>query len=206
MRKSLTFISRIIAFFFPHIWINKLKKFRTKIYSLWMSGLPFKKITTARFVNDIQIRYPERISIGSKTSFEAHSVISVWSDREGANPNAEIIFGEKCIIGEYNHITCTNGIFFGNNLLTGKWVTITDNNHGESKIDDLKLNPVNRRIYSKGSIHIGDNVWIGDKATILANVIIGDGAVVAANSVVTKNVPAYSIVAGNPAKVLKSFN
>ena len=51
---------------------------------------------------------------------------------------------------------------------------------------------------------IGNDVWIGDKATILPGVTIGDGAVVAANAVVTKDVPPYSIVGGNPARVIKS--
>ncbi len=53
---------------------------------------------------------------------------------------------------------------------------------------------------SKGEVVIGDDVWIGDKATILPGVTIGKGAVIAANSVVTKNVKPYTIVAGIPAK------
>ena len=56
---------------------------------------------------------------------------------------------------------------------------------------------------SKGPITIGKNVWIGDKATILPGVTIGDGAVIAANAVVTKNVSAYNIVGGNPARIIK---
>lgn len=63
--------------------------------------------------------------------------------------------------------------------------------------------PISRKLHSKGPIAIGDNVWIGDKATILSGVTIGDGAVVAANAVVTRDVPAYSVVAGNPARVVK---
>lgn len=63
--------------------------------------------------------------------------------------------------------------------------------------------PVNRRLHSKGDITIGNSVWIGDKATILPAVTIGDGAVIAANTEVTKDVPAYSVVVGNPAKVIK---
>lgn len=59
---------------------------------------------------------------------------------------------------------------------------------------------------SKGPVIIGQNVWVGDKATILPGVTIGDGAVIGANSVVTKDVPPYSIVGGNPAKVLKQLN
>ena len=50
---------------------------------------------------------------------------------------------------------------------------------------------------------IGDNVWIGDKATVLPGVTIGDGAVIAANAVVTKDVPAFTVVAGNPARIIK---
>ena len=49
---------------------------------------------------------------------------------------------------------------------------------------------------------IGENVWIGDKATILPGVSIGDGAVIGANAVVTKDVPPYSVVVGNPAKII----
>lgn len=60
-----------------------------------------------------------------------------------------------------------------------------------------------RPIISKGSVVIGNNVWIGDKVTILPNVTIGDGVVIAANSVVTKNIPTCSVVAGIPAKIIK---
>lgn len=82
-------------------------------------------------------------------------------------------------------------------------MTITDNGHGDTDYETLQQVPINRRLHSKGDVTIGNNVWIGDKATILPAVTIGDGAVIAANSVVTKDVPAYSVVAGNPAKVIK---
>ena len=56
---------------------------------------------------------------------------------------------------------------------------------------------------SKGPVIIGDNVWVGEKATIVANIKIGQGCVIAANSVVTKDVPPYCVVAGCPAKIVK---
>lgn len=56
---------------------------------------------------------------------------------------------------------------------------------------------------TKGNVIIGNDVWIGSSAVILSGVTIGDGAVIGCHSVVTKNVPAYSIAAGNPAKVIR---
>jgi acetyltransferase-like isoleucine patch superfamily enzyme len=58
-------------------------------------------------------------------------------------------------------------------------------------------------IVTKGDVTIGNDVWIGTNATVLSGVTIMDGSVIAANSVVTKDVPAYAVVAGNPAKVVK---
>ena len=67
------------------------------------------------------------------------------------------------------------------------------------------MSPIKRDIVSKGAVIIGKNVWVGDKVSIMPNVRIGDGAIIAANSVVTKDVPPYSIVGGNPAKVIKEI-
>ena len=117
-----------------------------------------------------------------------------------------ITIGRDCNFGAFNHITASNKIIIGDNCLTGKWVTISDNDHGTTNLEDLKKRPQDRDIVSKGPVIIGENVWIGDKATILGGVTIGNGAVIAANSVVTKDVPPYSVVGGIPAKVIKSNN
>lgn len=113
-----------------------------------------------------------------------------------------LTIGKKCNFGAHNHITCINEITIGDNLLTGKWITITDNSHGTTDVETLKIDPIKRPLYSKGPVVIGNNVWIGDKATILPGVTIGDGAVIAANAVVTKDVEPYTVVGGNPAKVI----
>ena len=57
---------------------------------------------------------------------------------------------------------------------------------------------------TKGDVNVGNNVWIGDNVTILNGVSIGDGAILGASSTVTKNVEPYTIVAGNPAKIISS--
>ena len=159
---------------------------------------------TLRVDGNITIRGERYISIGDYTHIGNGCVITAWDKTaDGGTHTPEISIGSKCSIGEYNNITSTYKIVIGDNLLTGRWVTITDNSHGDTDYESLQINPIMRPVVSKGSVIIGNNVWIGDKATILPNVTIGDGAVIAANSVVTKDVPAYSVVAGNPA-VLKN--
>lgn len=128
--------------------------------------------------------------------------MSAWSKYRGQHFNPQIIIGNNCSFRMFNHITCINSIKIGNNFLSGCYVTISDNNHGNG-IDDLDLNPLERLLCSKGPIVIGNNVWVGDKVTILGGVTIGDGAIIAANSVVTHDVPAYSVAAGIPAKVIR---
>ena len=87
--------------------------------------------------------------------------------------------------------------------LSRRFVLITDNAHGANLVEELDVIPLQRKTCSKGTVIIGNKVWIGDKATILPNTKIGNCAIIGANSVVTKDVPAYSVVGGNPAKILK---
>ncbi len=142
------------------------------------------------------------ISIGNNTKFGNRIYLTAWNRIKNCFPQLEI--GNNCRFGAMNHITCCNKIIIGDNLLTGKWVTITDNSHGNTDYESMLLPPLSREIISKGPIIIGKNVWIGDKATILPGVIIGNGVIIAANSVITKNIPPYSIAAGNPAKIIKT--
>lgn len=120
-----------------------------------------------------------------------------------ANMQPNLIIGNNVSIGEYAHITCARHIEIGDGLLTGRFVLITDNSHGTSSPNEIMLPPLARPVHSNGPIVIGKNVWIGDKVTILPNVTIGDGAIIAANAVVTKNIPAYAIAVGCPAKIVK---
>ena len=72
-------------------------------------------------------------------------------------------------------------------------------------MEELHMHPSSRQIKSKGEIVIGNNIWIADKVSILPGVHIGDGCIIGANSVVTHDIPPYSLAAGSPAKVIKSI-
>jgi len=116
----------------------------------------------------------------------------------------EVIDG-KFEIGNRNYfnrnvrIVSMDKISIGHDCLIADSVHIYDHNH---RFDDLSQ-PISKQGYTTAPIKIGDNVWIGTKATILKGVTIGDGAIIGAHAVVTRDVPANAIVVGNPGKVIK---
>ena len=158
----------------------------------------------SHFSGDNQLGGKEFISIGDNCRFCKGVRLFATNSISGNDSILEI--GNCCTIGQYSYITAVNHIKIGENLLTGAYVLITDNSHGSSNWEDMQLPPAKRRLSSKGSVTIGNNVWIGDKATILPNVSIGDGCIIGANSVVTKDIPSYCVAAGNPAIIIKQLN
>ncbi|WPC72443.1 acyltransferase [Vibrio porteresiae] len=107
-----------------------------------------------------------------------------------------ISIGTDVFINSGCHFQDQGGITIGDHSLIGHKVVLATINHD--------LNPTNNRINHYAPIHIGQHVWIGSNATVLPGVTIGDWAVIAAGAVVAKDVPAYTVVGGVPAKVLKT--
>lgn len=179
--------------------------FSQKIYNFYI-----RKIFNCKNVNfykPVNLIYGAKyFIIGEKSSFGRYAVLTAWDSYDNDSFSPQVSIGENCSFGDYLHLTCINKITIGNNVLTGRWVTITDNGHGITDSPSLHEPPIHRHLYSKGPVIIGNNVWIGDKATILPGVTIGDGVVVAANSVVTKDIPSFSVTAGNPAKIIKTIS
>lgn len=184
---------------------EKYHNLRDRLYSIWISNSIKQFDLSSKIGCDCFLLGGEYINIGKNTSIGRHGILTCWDNYMGEKFQPSITMGDHCSIGEYCHITAINSISIGNNVLTGRWVTISDNGHGMSIKEHLDLAPTKRPLYSKGRIVIEDNVWIGDKATILAGVHIGQGAVIAANSVVTTNVPPNAIVGGIPAKMIKQL-
>lgn len=127
----------------------------------------------------------------------------------GENHELKIQIGDFVSFGEHVHLGAVNKITIEDNVLLGSRIIIIDHNHGkyngENQSSPNEI-PAKRVLFSAGPIIIRKNVWICDGAVILNNVTIGEGSIVAANTIVSKNVEAYTIVGGNPMKILKRYN
>lgn len=152
-----------------------------------------------------ELQGPECIEVGDYCTFYPDVELTAWTTYKQQTFTPHITFGNGCTIRNRVQITAIHSIHIGDNLLTGNDVLISDNNHGHTDITDMHLRPQDRCLTTKGGIRIGNNVWIGAKVAILGNVTIGDGAIIGSGSIITKDVPAYSVVIGNPAKIYKHF-
>ena len=185
-----------------------LKAIRDVFYTMWIRNF------IGHIGEHANIGYPcslqgggqKSITIGDYTSIQSHSVLGCWEKYGDQRFTPSLTIGNQCSIGEYNHITTCNKITIGDGLLTGRYVYIGDNAHGSLSWEEAGIPPLKRQLKSKGEVKIGNNVWIGDKVTILGDVHIGDNVIVAANAVVTKDVPDNSIVAGVPATVVRGIS
>ena len=178
-----------------------------RAYNSFYSGVLLhflKSKTYVHFQSPVDLIGGENIIVGNNTYFGHHLVLNAWEWNQKIKKKPFISIGNGCSFQPYNHISCINRIEIGNGVLTGRWVTICDNNHGDTTLESMELPPLKRPMTSNGPIIIEDNVWIGDKVTVLGGVTIGRNAIIGSNSVVTKNIPPYCVAAGIPAKVIKS--
>lgn len=125
----------------------------------------------------------------------------------GMNVNIEknAYFSYKVSLGDYSGIGVNAKIYgrcrIGKYVMMGEDCTIITRNHNFGRTD---IPMMDQGFSEECPVEIGDDVWIGDKVTIMPGVHIGQGSIIAAGSVVTHDVPAFSVVAGVPAKVIKS--
>ena len=128
-----------------------------------------------------------RIRRGGKAVFNNRSHLAE-GDCLWVTKGAEFSLGENSGFGVYCIISCREKVVIGNNVMTGPFVTIYDNDHIHAT-DGL----MTQSGYDTAPIFIGNNVWIGNHVKILKGVTIGDGCVIAAGSIVNKDVPPHSI-------------
>lgn len=111
----------------------------------------------------------------------------------------ELRIGERFGINSYSRIVAHERIEIGSNVTVGQMVSILDHDHNtEMRNGNMELNG-----YTTAPISIGNNVWLGDKCTVLKGVTIGNNVVVGAHTLVNKNVPDNCVIAGTPFKIIQ---
>lgn len=138
------------------------------------------------------VRIGERVTVGKYALIECTSVL--WHMGRGCS------VGDGSSIGDFAFIGCAGGVSIGRNVLMGQRVAFHSQNH----VFDSTAAAIKQQGVTDQSIHVGDDCWLGSGAILLAGVELGEGCVVAAGSVVTRSFPAGSVIAGVPAKLMKS--
>lgn len=193
------FLGQILSFIFPFGILDKVASLRNRIYT------GYHKRRFAHFGDSVLMWHhhtligEQYIHIGDNTIIESGIQLTARKI-DDISPTLKI--GDNCLLRKDTHITAVNSVRIGNDLLTGTNVLITDNFHGKTDALSLCESPRIRKPYSKGEVVIGNGVWLGNNVCVMPGVTIGDSVVVGANSVVTHDVPSFSVVAGIPARIL----
>ena len=141
--------------------------------------------------------------MGKNVGIGAETFFGPIIHENGINYNPKIIIGDGTWIGKHSSIAAIDCVKIGEHVLFAGYVHITDHSHGYEDI----TRPISPQpLISKGPVVIEDDCWLGFSCEILSGVHIGKHSIVAARAVVTKDVPPYSIVAGNPARIIKHYN
>ena len=183
--------SRIQKLF--HILYGKLKLRKSKLGS---------KVSVCYKLTTLN---PQYFQVGSGCYIGPNCRIEAWDRYADARFSPRIVLGANVRINSTCHIGAINSVQIDEDCLLGSHVMIIDHAHGNNSAEEAMMHPSDRGLFSKGGIRIGPRCWICENAVILPNVHIGEGCVIAASAVVTHDIPPYSVVAGNPGKVVKSI-
>lgn len=182
-------------------WYEKLfiiKKRLYFIYKFFYGGFGYKSIIK----NPMFIPNKKKIFIGKNVLIRDYARIEPileWGDNKY---NPQIIIGDNASIEQNLHLTCANKVEIQENVTISANVMITDIDH---LYTDINTDILHQGIKVK-STYIGSYCLIGLGSRIMAGVKIGRNCIIGANSVVTKDIPDYSVAAGVPAKVIKKYN
>ena len=175
----------------PQTFIGRLRKIKSTILYRKLFDI-FGKGNIIR--NGVEIKKTDGaiLEMGNNCTIDNDAVILL------TKPNPELHIGNNVTIGRGTIISIKDKLVIGDYTLIGPYVHITDNNHSIDRNNLIKFQRSNIK-----PVQIGQDVWIGSGARILAGVTVGNGAVVGANAVVTHDVPPFAVVGGVPAKIIR---
>ena len=181
--------------------IYSIYGFLELIYFFLKTKIFFKNSKLIRF--PIFIRGREFIDFGKLMTTGRNCRIDAIPINNYSRKNKIITFGSNIEIGDRVHIASVEGVEIGDRCLIASNIYISDHDHGKTNMSDMKNVPKNRLLNSK-KVSIGSDCWIGQNVCILKGCKIGKNSVIGAGSVVTKSFPDYSVIAGNPAKMIRN--
>ncbi len=146
------------------------------------------------------IRYNTRMDVFPFNSFKIGSKSIIEDFATINNGVGDVLIGSNTGIGLHNVII--GPVTIGDNVMLAQNIVISGLNHG---YEDVSLPTRQQKVITK-QIIIEDDVWIGANSVITAGVHIGRHTIIGAGSVVTKNIPEYTVAAGNPARIIKTYN
>jgi acetyltransferase-like isoleucine patch superfamily enzyme len=142
------------------------------------------------------------IAIGDGTLIGAHVTLSAGMvPGQDLGPVPVLRIGDRCVIGRGSHIVAHQSLVIGDDVFTGPYVYVTDQNHGYADPDV----PIGRQLPRNAEVRIGSGSWLGAGAVVLPGACIGRNVVIAAGSVVRGTIPDYCVVAGVPARVVRQY-
>lgn len=150
---------------------------------------------------------PNRIRAGRQVAIANHVTLRAMMSYPWTTPpqtfSPEIVLEDRCFINNFSQIACVNRVVIGANTMIAEGCFIADHNHG---YDDPETSIRAQPLRICGEVHIGSDSWIGAHCVIVGNIQIGRHCVVGANSVVTADLPDFSVAAGAPAHILKEYD
>jgi acetyltransferase-like isoleucine patch superfamily enzyme len=205
VQKILDIIAGGLSFLFSLNVIKAIRYFNNRLFSYSTERALSLVGANLRIDSDSIIINPKYMVIGKNFYAMRGLRLEVFDEYLSQRFNPILTIGDNVIMNTDCHIGCINRIRIGNNVLIASRVFIADHSHGEIDSKDLIKVPAERKLFSKGAVEIGDNVWIGEGVVILPGVKIGENCIVGANSVVTKSFSKNKVIAGIPAKMIKEL-
>lgn len=210
MKQLFAKLIRVISLPLGFIWNAKVSAMFNSVVNRIYSRILEHRFTGAKglrvFGRPVIVTGGRFIKAGKNVEICRYARIDAISGfpNTGQTFTPQLELGDNVVIQISCHIGCINKVKIGDYTTIGARTYITDHTHGTVELEDLKLPPRHRKLYSKGPVIIGKYVSIGEGCAIMPGVTIGDNVVIGANSVVTKDIPSFCVACGNPARVIRN--